>query len=618
MRKPMLFASCFVVLLVVSAAGGADGTGASGPRGEARLHAAYAQLPLRFEANRGQADPQVKFLSRGSGYTFFLTSEEAVMVLRSAPAAKGDQTRPEAALARAPSREEPERQTVLRMRMVGANPAPKVDGLDALAGKNNYFLGNDPQKWRTGVPNFAKVKYAGIYPGIDLVFHGNQRQLEYDFVVAPGADPGAIQLLWKGARRLEVDSSGDLVLHVEGGRVVHHAPIVYQRVNGSRREISGSYVVRDRSQVGFRVAAYDRSRPLVIDPVLSYSTYLGGADRDYGYGIAVDGSGNAYVTGWTYSPDFPTVSPLQAAKAGTRDVFVAKLNAAGSALTYSTYLGGSDSDDGYGIAVDGAGNAYVTGWTYSPDFPTASPLQAAHAGLRDAFVAKLNAAGSALTYSTYLGGSSDDYGRGIAVDGSGNAYVTGWTYSPDFPTASPLQAAKAGTRDAFVAKLNAAGSALAYSTYLGGSSSDYGYGIAVDGSGNAYVTGETASTDFPTVSPLQAANAGGYDTFVAKLNVAGSALTYSTYLGGSDTDWVEGIAVDGSGNVYVTGETASPDFPTVSPLQAASAGARDAFVAKLSASPVPVPALSGAGEALLLLFMLAAVVLYRGRARIRR
>jgi len=558
----------------------------------AHIEAAYGKLPLSFELNRGQTDSRVKFLSRGSGYTFFLTPDEAVMVLRSAPTAKGDKTAPGAASRKVPTHEKTAPPAVLRMRMVGANPKPAVAGLDALPGKSNYFIGDDPQKWRTGVANFSKVKYAGVYPGIDLVFHGNQRQLEYDFVVAPGGDPGAIRLAWKGAKRIEVDGRGDLVLHVAGGRVVHHAPVVYQEIDGSRHEIRGSYVLRGKDQVGFRVASYDRSSPLVIDPVLLYSTYFGNYCE--ALGIAVDGSGNAYVTGLTGSANFPTAGPLQAAHGGgPYDAFVSKLNAAGSALTYSTYLGGSWEDQGFGIAVDVSGNAYVTGFTESTDFPTAGPLQAAHAGgVRDIFVSKLNAAGSALSYSTYLGGSHWDEGFGIAVDVSGNAYVTGNTISMDFPTASPLQAAHAGGGwDAYVSKLNAAGSGLSYSTYLGGSDWDEGHGIAVDVSGNAYVTGFTESTDFPTASPLQAAHGGGVrDVFVSKINVAGSALTYSTYLGGSGEDQGSGedlrfgIAVDGSGNAYVTGYTTSTNFPTASPLQAANAGSGDVFVSKLNAA----------------------------------
>jgi len=338
------------------------------------------------------------------------------------------------------------------------------------------------------------------------------------------------------------------------------------------------------AELGFEVGAYDASLPLVIDPTLVYSTYLGGSGFDYGSGIAVDSAGNAYVTGQTYSTDFPTANPFQAARVGGPDAFVAKLNAAGSALVYSTYLGGNGDDYGRGIAVDAAGNAYVTGETGSTNFPTANPLQASNAGGNyDAFVAKLNAAGSALVYSTYLGGSDYDYGYGIAVDAAGNAYVTGETFSTNFPTANPLQASNAGGPNAFVAKLNAAGSALVYCTYLGGSGGDSGQGIAVDAAGNAYVTGETGS-NFPTANPFQASNAGGPDAFVARLNATGSALVYSTYLGGNGNDHGSAIAVDAAGNAYVTGETFSTNFPTANPLRASNAGGGDVFVAKLNAA----------------------------------
>jgi hypothetical protein len=323
---------------------------------------------------------------------------------------------------------------------------------------------------------------------------------------------------------------------------------------------------------------------------LVYSTYLGGSADDGGNGIAVDGAGNAYVTGTTVSTDFPTANPLQATCAGISDAFVTKLNAAGNALVYSTYLGGSRYDVGNGIAVDGAGNAYVTGFTDSTNFPTANALQATFGGGvngEDAFVAKLNATGHALVYSTYLGGS-DDEGNGIAVDGSGNAYITGRTLLSTFPTANSLQATfGGGFADAFVSKLNAAGNALVYSTFLGGSGDEAGKGIAVDGAGNAYVTGFTSSTDFPTTNPLQATSGGGVygeDAFVAKLNATGNALVYSTYLGGSGDDFGDGIAVDGAGNAYVTGSTDSTDFPTANPLQATCAGVSDAFVTKLNAA----------------------------------
>ena len=480
---------------------------------------------------------------------------------------------------------------VVRMKLVGANPSPRVSGLEELPGRSNYFLGNDPSKWRTNVPTYAKVQYKDVYPGVDLVYYGNQRELEYDLIVAPGANPEAIQLAFEGEDELELDGQGDLVLHSDGGQVRLHKPLVYQQVDGVRREIAGAYVLNGGRQVGFQVAAYDASKPLIIDPVLEYSTYLGGSNNDFGNAIAVDGSGNAYVTGTTESTDFPTANPIQPAfsggSGGATDVFVTKLNAAGDALVYSTHLGGFGDERGFGIAVDDLGNAYVTGETLSSNFPTASPIQAANGGLSDAFVTKLNAAGDALVYSTYLGGSLFEQGNGIAVDAAGNAYVMGLTNSTDFPTASPLQPTYGGgTFDVFVTKLNAAGDALVYSTYLGGSGSEilqFG-AISADASGNAYVAGSTSSTDFPTASPIQASQGGSFDAFVTKLNTAGNALVYSTYLGGSGSDRGLAIAVDASGNAYVTGFTGSTEFPTASPIQAANGGLSDAFVTKLNAA----------------------------------
>ena len=559
---------------------------------EPQLAEAYGKLPLSFEANQGQTDNRVDFLSRGSGYTLFLTANEAVLSLSSLQSSQRAQRMTSnflsASSAPSPVNDPNPQSTVVRMKLVGANPSPRVSGLEELPGKSNYFLGNDPDKWRTNVPHYAKVQYKDVYPGVDLVYYGNQRQLEYDLVVGPEADPGAIALSFEGVEKLRIDAQGDLLLDTPDGEVRQHKPLVYQEADGVRREIAGAYVLSGERQVSFQVAAYDASQPLIIDPVLVYSTYLGGSARDRGRGIAVDAAGNAYVTGTTKSTDFPTASPFQAAFAGgtSDDTFVTKLNAAGSAVVYSTYLGGIGDDDVVAIAVDAAGNAYVTGDTSSTDFPTASPFQAAFGGgTFDAFVTKLNVTGSALVYSTYLGGSSFDNGTGIAVDASSNAYVTGDTESTDFPTVSPFQPTFAfGVVDAFVTKLNTAGSALVYSTYLGGNGLDHGAGIAVDTSGNAYVTGLTRSGDFPTASPFQASSATSGDVFVTKLNASGSALVYSTYLGGSGVEnrFGGGIAVDAAGNAYVTGVTESADFPTANPIQPAHGGGRDAFVTKLN------------------------------------
>jgi Beta-propeller repeat len=572
---------------------------ASGPARPSRIVAAYGRLPLSFEANRGQADAQVKFLSRGSGYSLYLTSTEAVLRLRKPASQDRGPTGMEQAAA-------PEHSSALiRMRLAGANSLVRVEGLEELPGKSNYLIGNDPSRWRTNVPTYAKVRCENVYPGIDLVYYGNQQQLEYDFVVSPRADLRVIRLAFEGCEKMRINGQGDLVLETEGGEVCLHRPVVYQEVGGARQSVGGNYVIQRGLQVGFEVARYDAGKPLIIDPTLSYSTYLGGSSADQGFAIAVDSSGNAYVTGWTTSTDFPAAgAPFQTANGfpTTSDAFVTKLNAAGSGLIYSTYLGGSFNDYGSGIAVDSAGNAYVTGYTTSTDFPTMNPYQAAHGGdggENDAFVTKLNATGSALVYSTYLGGSDEDWGCAIAVDSSGDAYVTGATVSPgsatpaqNFPTTShAFQSTHPSTalRAAFVTEFNAAGSALIYSTYIGGSGDEGGTGIAVDSSGNAYVTGFTSTTSSSNGWP---ASTGGFqktfggvvDAFVTKFNPGGSgtkSLVYSTYLGGTGADSASMIALDSSGDAFVVGSTSSSDFPTKNPLQAANRGSLDAFVTEI-------------------------------------
>ncbi len=527
---------------------------------------AFINLPLYFEANQGQTDAQVKFLSRGAGHLLFLTPSKAVLVLTRREPGDTESRKTEEKTERRTSG------TVLSMAFVGANRRPHVSGREQLPGKINYFIGNDSRKWRTNVATYGKVLYRDLYPGIDLVYYGRQGQLEYDLVIRPGADLRNIAFGFSGAERLEVDAQGDLLLHTDLGVIRQRKPVVYQEINGVRREISGGYVLRGARQVGFKVAAHDHSRPVIIDPVLFYSTYLGGSGADSGQGVAVDSAGNAYVTGGTSSINFPTTpGAFQTSRGGS--VFVAKLNPVGSApLVYSTYFGGSGGvsggDNGNAIAVDSLGNAYVTGRTSSTDFPTTlGAFQTTYAGgFTDAFAFKLNSSGSAPVYSTYLGGSSDDVGQGIAVDSSANAYVTGQTYSADFPTTlGAFQTTYGGNADAFVTKLNPAGSApLIYSTFLGGSGQEYGRGIAVGSLGNAYVAGQTDSINFPvTAGAFQTTSAGGSHAFVTKLNLAGSApLDYSTYLGGTGPDYGFGIAVDSSGSAYVTGQTSSPNFPT--------------------------------------------------------
>lgn len=528
---------------------------------------AYGTLPLIFEANQGQTDTQVDFLSRGRDYTLFLSPTEVGLSI--VLPQSGQRTHPALPSYFSSSKSSP-KTTALRMELLGANPHPAKAGMDELPGKVNYFLGKDPAKWRSNIATYAKVKYQDVYPGVDLVYYGNQRQLEYDFVVAPRVDPKSITLNFEGVDHLKVDAEGNLVLLTSGGPVLQmHKPLVYQDTDNGRQEIPGGYVL-DKHRVSFQIGDYDAARPLVIDPVFAYSTRFGGGEDDGGWAIATDTAGNVYLTGDTNSTaaEFPVAKPLQKVSGGSTDIFVAKLTADGSQLLYSTYLGGSKDDVGYGIALDPTGNIYITGDTSSPDFPLANPVQKAIASTNapDVIVAKLSADGSNLLYSTYIGGNFGERGNGIAVDSTGHACVVGYTNSTNFPTVKPFQAEFAsGQADAFVFRLTPDGSALVYSTYYGGGKTppdrpDFGTAIAVDTVGNAYITGFTNAPDFPAVRPLFNFQ-GPTDVFVAKIDPAGAPI-YSTFLGGIADDEGMGIAVDAAGNAYVTGETESLNFPT--------------------------------------------------------
>jgi hypothetical protein len=522
------------------------------------------QLPLTFELNQGQTDDRVDFLARGPGYNIFLTATEAVFALPKASAKSGQ--RP-----------------VMRMQLIGSVADPAVQGVDALPGKINYFRGQDAASWQTKVPTYRRVKYSAVYPGVDLVYYGQSQQLEYDFIVAPGADPNTITLGFAGVELTTVDAQGDLVLKTAGGPLRFQKPIVYQLEGGRRHPIKGGYVHRSPHEIGFHVGAYDRTRPLIIDPVLSYSTYLGGSGIDEGNGIAVDATGAVYVSGNTASTDFPTMNAAQPtpSEGGFDDIFVAKLSPDGTALVYATYLGGSDHDVVADIAIDSTGAAYVSALTRSSDFPMVQAFQPAKKGGSDAVIAKLSADGSQLIYSTYLGGRNDEINADVAVDLAGAAYIAGTTESPDFPEVNALQSRPGGdVQNVFVAKLSPDGTALVYSTYLGGTGVDSAADIAVDSLGAAYVVGNTTSPDFPSVNPLPVTG-GGFDAFVAKLAPDGTRLIYSTHLGGSGGEEAFGMAIDGSGAAYVTGNTSSGDFPTMNALQPQLVD-RDAFVVKIA------------------------------------
>jgi hypothetical protein len=556
-----------------------------------RLHVAgnYARLPLSFEPNGGQTGSQsVQFLSHGQGYTLLLEDDQAVLALRKRPSSS---QQPAGRLPgkRAKDKRQMQQTVALQMKLLDGNPAARLTAVEELPGKTNYLIGNDPKKWRTNVPNYKKVKRQDVYPGIDLVYYGNQQELEYDFTLAAGADPDAIRLSF-GPHPLHIAGNGDLVVALEDTEEVRwHQPVAYQLDGASRKRfVPASYVLeaaKTGPAVSFRLGAYDHNQPLVIDPTLAYSTFLGGAgdeNDDSLPAIAVDLQGNAYVTGDTDSANFPLKNPFQSVHGSgyDSDAFVTKLSPDGSSLVYSTFLGGSGEDIGYSICVDLAGNVYLGGTTGSADFPV-TPLAfqttlkgVLTGGYGDGFVTKLSASGSSLVYSTYLGADGGvNYVDAIVVDRSGSAYAGGVTSSVGFPvTAGAFQTVFGGTGvkgfgDGFVSKLNPAGTALIYSTFLGGSGDEAVDGIDLDRLGNVYVAGSTSSANFPVTPNAVQTTFGGIgpynfgDGFVTKLNATGSALVYSTYLGGASDELCVAIKLDGFGNAHVDGWTLSSNFP---------------------------------------------------------
>lgn len=587
----------------------------------------YGALPLSFEANKGQTDPSVQFISRGSGYTLFLRQTDAVLALQSqSQTGSAQQTKDKkrklfesSKLYRGTPRARKSKKTkTIRVTMEGANPNANIRPVGELPGKANYFVGNDPEHWRTGIPTFEGIKYAGIYPGIDLMYHGNRRQLEFDFIVAPGADPRVIGLKINTDGNVTVTKGGNLRVRTEDASFELQHPQIYQMDGGRKQFVSGRFVQRSNGLIGFQLGVYDHRRELTIDPTLAYSTYLGGNGTDDGFGIAVDSSGNAYVVGQTTSTNFPTMNGYTSSSNADGIAFVSKLNSTGTALLYSTYLGGTGGESGNGIALDPSGNAYVTGFTMSTDFPIVNGFQTSiGTTMGNVFVARIDTTQSgtaSLIYSTYLGGGGNsqcpygDYGEGIAVDASGLAYVTGLASSDASVAPFPTTATAFQTTllseggNAFVTVVDASqsgASSLVYSTYLGGASGptqgDIGVGIAVDNAGDAYVTGQTdagSSTPFPTTSSayqssLNSAYGNAFVTEIATTQSGAAGLIYSTYFGGSgsstdesgDLGWA--IALDSLGKVYVSGGTPSTDFPITSgAFETTNANQGSGFVAK--------------------------------------
>ena len=566
---------------------------APSPASGLRARPDFGKMPVAFIPNHGQLDGRIAYYVRGKDKTIYFGSEGLTFLLTKAAGTSG------------------ESRWVVKLDFIGADPGAKPVGSDATGTVVSYFQG-PPENWKNGLPSYSRILYENLWPGIDLAYSGSMDRMKYEFIVHPGADPSRIRLAYRGASSVRVNASGRLAVMTPSGGFEDGTPVAYQDAEGTRANVPLAYKIIDDSLsrqksendgrddreaaivYGFSLGEYDRAKPLVLDPtILVYCGYIGGPNFDYAYGIAADKTGSAYITGYTSSmnPDFPVeVGPDLSYNRGGSDAFVAKVNASGTALEYCGFIGGAGDDYAYGIAVDGAGNAYVTGYTSSTEatFPVTKGPDLTHNGNLDVFVAKVNASGTALDYCGYIGGSDHDYGRGIAVDAAGNAYVTGYAFSTEstFPAAIGPSLVQKGGADAFLAKVRADGEALDYCGYIGGSGHDYGRGIAVDASGNAYVVGSTNSTEatFPMLEGPDVTANGDLDAFVTKVNAEGTEFVFSGFVGGSSEDVGTGVAVDGEGNAYITGYSASSDgsFPVyLGPDLSHNGGFHDAFVAKV-------------------------------------
>jgi formylglycine-generating enzyme required for sulfatase activity len=570
---------------------------------------AYLKTPLTFETDCSEYGGNFDFLARGAAFNVLFGPGEIILFLKRPlldpkTIRTGAGTEPCHPRGQTISATNLSSEIMIRIRILDISPGAHATGISEAEKRTHYFVGNDPRRWLWNVPSYAGVQYANIYPGIDLSFYGDQERLEYVFVIWPGADPSLIHFSFEGSDETIVDESGNLVLYFEGGKIVQGAPLFYQIVDGIPQPVRGHYMVSG-GEVRFAVERYEGTEPLYAAPALEFLSYLGGAGDDRGYAIALDGAGYAYVVGETASKCFPSARSLLRPNPEDVDVFLTKFRLSDSKALYTAFLGGPLEDRGFGVAADASGNAYVCGETRSADFPQTTPSAAASTnGSWDAFVAKLSPDGSNMLFSARLKGSGDERAYGIALDARSNVVIAGETYSDDFPVTNALQGvvAQPRTPDAFVAKLDASGAFFQYAARIGGSGEDAASAVAVDADGNVYLTGKTDSKDFPLQNPMQRVHGGGrWDAFVLRMTASTPPeLTYSTYLGGRNDDAANGLAVDLAGNAYLTGETASDDFPVTNAVQSQHAGGDwDAFVVKLfpdGTRPVYATYFGGSGK----------------------
>ncbi|MEE8583479.1 MAG: SBBP repeat-containing protein [Acidobacteriota bacterium] len=531
---------------------------------------AYLQSPMIFEPSRGRWQDSARFVARGHRYGAALTPQSLLLTFAPAPT------------------EEDKPATRLAVRFAGSNSQVKMSGEEKLAARIHSFTGNDPSGWRKNLSAFASVRYSGLYPGIDLRVQGRQRLLQFDFMVAPWADAANIELAFEPASGLSLDKNGDLLIQLDGGTIRQHRPYTYQLADGRQQPVQSRYRILENGHVGFEVADYDRSRRLVIDPVVSYSSYLGGSAVDSARDLVLDGSGGLYITGATLSSDFLVQNPAQQSNAGRDDAFVTKLDASTFEVIYSTYLGGSREDRGQRIAVDGSGRVYVAGQTFSFNFPLVNSLQPFRRGSNDVFLSQLDAQGGELLFSTYFGGGGDDFPTILRFDGQSRLCLAGHTNSIDFPLVEPIQAMNRGNGDIFFSQFNASHT-LIFSTYLGGSSRDRVYAMFVDPDGSFALTGETASADFPLAEPFQDELRGHRDAFVTRIDPGDKTILLSSYLGGSGLETGRGVAIDSFDHLLLIFDTTSDDLPVINAFQAENAGGSDLFIIRLSpAGNVPI------------------------------